>query len=275
MGKALEGKRIVIAGSRKTEEMGALIEKQGGIPVVRPLQGTVFLADKQVEPQLRAFVEEGADWAIFTTGIGTETLLELAEKIGLQDQFLHVVQKAQVASRGYKTVAALKKMGVKPVAVDEDGTTRGLVRALQGHDFAGKRVMVQLHGEKAPSLLSFLQDSGASVRELLPYQHIEPEREAVDTLCRELLAGQVDAVCFTTANQVRSLFDFARREGFASDVLHAFQEQALAAAVGKVTAEALEEEGVERLVVPENERMGAMIIELVRYYENGSQPERE
>ena len=58
-------------------------------PVVRSLQGTVFLADKQVEPDLRKFVQEGADWVIFTTGIGTETLLDLADKLGFADQFLN------------------------------------------------------------------------------------------------------------------------------------------------------------------------------------------
>ncbi|MFC3883590.1 uroporphyrinogen-III synthase [Bacillus songklensis] len=268
MGKPLAGKRIVIAGSRKTDEMSTLIEKQGGISVVRPLQGTVFLADKQVEPDLRRFVQEGADWVIFTTGIGTETLLDLAGKLGIRDRFLSVIRQAKVASRGYKTYSALKKLDIKPVAVDEDGTTRGLVRSLEDQDFSGKRVMVQLHGETAPTLIKFLEDRGASILQLLPYQHIAPERQTVETLCQELLGHKVDAVCFTTAIQVRSLFDFAKEQGYINDLLHCFKEKTLAAAVGKVTAEALTEEGVERLVVPENERMGAMIIEISRYYEN-------
>ena len=37
--------------------------------------------------------------------------------------------------------------------------------------------------------------------------------------------------------------------------------------MGKVTAEALVEEGIERIVVPQHERMGAMIVELVHYFE--------
>ncbi|WP_421617632.1 uroporphyrinogen-III synthase [Brevibacillus sp. TJ4] len=268
MGTALRGKRIAIGGSRKTEEISALIEKQGGIPLVRSLQGTVFLAAEQVEPKLRTFIEEGADWIMFTTGIGTETLVDMARKIGMEERFLHLVQKTQVAARGYKTHHALKKLGVKPVAVDEDGTTRGLVRALQGYDFAGKRVVVQLHGEKAPTLLSFLKDSGASVLELLPYQHIEPKRETVELLCQELLAGEIDAVCFTTAIQVHALFGYAGEQGYASEIRQVFAGSAVAAAVGKVTAEALEEEGVGRIVVPENERMGAMVVELARYYDS-------
>ncbi|XYY60315.1 hypothetical protein ACNSPU_06395 [Bacillus velezensis] len=42
----------------------------------------------------------------------------------------------------------------------------------------------------------------------------------------------------------------------------------LAAAVGKVTAEAIRDEGVKRVLAPDIERMGAMIIELSRYYES-------
>jgi uroporphyrinogen-III synthase len=153
MGKGLAGKRIALAASRKTDEMSTLIEKQGGSAVVRSPQGTVFLAEQQIEPDLRAFVQEGADWAIFTTGIGMETLLDLAKKMHIEDQFLRIIRQAKIASRGYKTYAALKKLEISPVAVDGDGTTRGLIRALETYDFSGQRVMVQLHGETAPTLI--------------------------------------------------------------------------------------------------------------------------
>ncbi len=52
--------------------------------------------------------------------------------------------------------------------------------------------------------------------------------------------------------------------------MKASKKKVLAAAVGKVTAEALKEEGVERVLAPESERMGAMIIELAHYYQNKS-----
>lgn len=267
MAKGLEGKRVALGASRKTDEMSTLIEKQGGVPVVRSLQGTVFLADKQVEPDLQKFIQEGADWVIFTTGIGTDTLLNLAEKLGLKDQFLHIIRQAKVASRGYKTLSTLKKLEIKPVAVDSDGTTRGLTEALEAYDFMGKKVMVQLHGESAPSLIKFLEDKGASAQQILPYQHIPPKSETVLKLCQELMNHEVDAVCFTTAIQVRSLFNFAREQGCLNEIVHRFKKDVLAVAVGKVTAEALSEEGIERILAPENERMGAMIIELSNYFQ--------
>lgn len=267
MGKGLEGKRIVIAGSRKTDEISALIERQGGIPLVRSLQGTVFLAEEQVEPDIRTFIKEGADWVIFTTGIGTETLLNLARKIDEEQAYLSVINRAQIASRGYKTFAALKKLGLKPVAKDDDGTTRGLIRALQEQDFSGKKVMVQLHGETAPALIKFLEDKGAAVLQILPYQHIAPDQEAVRLLCNEMQNSEADAVCFTSAIQVRELFDYAKKADCLQVILHAFKTHVLPVAVGKITAEALIEEGIDSPLAPELERMGAMIIELAKYYE--------
>lgn len=268
MAKGLEGKRIALGASRKTDDMTTLIEKQGGVSVIRSLQGTVFLADKQVEPDLRKFVQEGADWVIFTTGIGTETLLNLAQKLDLADQFLNIIRQANVASRGYKTLSSLKKLEIKPVAVDSDGTTRGLTQALEAYDFMGKKVMVQLHGESAPTLIKYLENRGASVQQILPYQHIPPEFETVSKLCEELMNHELDAVCFTTAIQVHSLFSYAREQGCLKEVINSFKKDVLAVAVGKVTAEALREEGIEKLLAPEKERMGAMIIELSQYYQD-------
>lgn len=267
MGKILAGKHIVLGASRKTEEMSTLIEKQGGKASVRSLQGTVFKAEEEVKRDLRAFVEEGAEWIIFTTGIGFETLLEQAEILGIKEEFIKQVKRTKIASRGYKTAAVLKKWELQPAASDDDGTTQGLIRQLESNDFSEKRVVVQLHGEKAPKLMQFLEGKGALTTQLLPYQHIPPLEETVETLCQELLWGSVDAVCFTTAIQVRSLFDFASQKGYLDEIKAVFMDKTVATAVGKVTAEALREEEISRIVVPEHERMGAMIIELTHYFD--------
>ncbi|MGM0899707.1 MAG: uroporphyrinogen-III synthase [Bacillota bacterium] len=266
MRKALIGKRIVIAASRKTEEMSMLVKKQGGTPIIRPLQGTVFLGEKNLESDLIKFIQEGADWAIFTTGIGVDTLLEISDKLGIKDEFINRIHEARIASRGYKTLLTLKKLGVKSSASDGDGTTRSLIKSLEGVDFNGKKVMVQLHGESAPTLIKFLKDKGAIVSTILPYEHIPPDIDVVAAVYDEITEKKLDAVCFTTAIQVRSLFDYARDKRDIECLLSSLGEKTLAVAVGKVTAEALTEEGVERIIVPKHERMGAMIVELSRYF---------
>ena len=49
----------------------------------------------------------------------------------------------------------------------------------------------------------------------------------------------------------------------------------LAVAVGKVTAEALYEEGVNRVLFPEEERMGSMVVAMSRHFGGGPASDRE
>jgi len=266
MEKGLMGKRVVICGSRKLDEISLLIKKQGGIPIIRTLQGTVFLAEKEVISGVEEFVNGGTDWVVLTTGVGTEALVNLSEKKGLKELFLKRLADAKIAARGYKTLAALKKLGIQPAAVDGDGTIKSLRQELDQFDFTEKKVMIQLHGEDSPELTAFFKNKGAVVQTILPYQIIAPNPQIVEQLCNEILQRECDAVCFTTATQVRALFDYAREKAIVPEIIQCFSNPVTAVAVGKVTAEALNAECIERVVVPEIERMGAMIVELSRYY---------
>ncbi|MEK8131653.1 uroporphyrinogen-III synthase [Paenibacillus filicis] len=269
MGKALQGKRIVITGSRKLAELSEIIERQGGEPMLRPQQGLMVLQEQEVEQDIIHLLEHGSGWLVFTTGTGLEALLQQADRIGVRDRLLDVIRSSRVAARGYKTFALLKQLGVQLAAVDEDGTTDGLVRALRDRDFTGQGVTIQLHGEPMPDLEAFFEKAGAAVRTIMPYRHVAPEAEVTERLCREIMEASVDAVCFTTAVQVRYFCAYAELHGYTSEIQAGFRDRVLAVAVGRVTAEALQEAGVTRVLMPENERMGAMIIELARYVQSG------
>ncbi|ADU94201.1 uroporphyrinogen-III synthase [Geobacillus sp. Y412MC52] len=262
----MHGKRIALCASRKLDEMTTLIEKQGGTAIIRPAQGTVFSKGSELGEEMRTVIAMRPDWIVFTTGIGFEALLEAADREGMAAQWHRTIKEANVAARGYKTVTALKQIGVTPVAVSEDGTTKGLIAALYGHDFADKNVVVQLYGDTAPALKQFFLEQGALYTELLPYRHIAPDEETLATLYKEIVGREVDAVCFTSAMQVRFFFSFAREKKEIAPLLDAFRTDVVACAVGKVTKEALEEEGVDRVIAPEHERMGAMIVTLARYF---------
>lgn len=264
---ALENKRIVIAGSRKTDEMSLVIEKQGGVPIVRSLQGLTMFDEELLEAPLRKFADQGADWVILTTGMGSESLIAAADKLGIGQVVLERFAEAKIATRGYKTSAFVKRSGLKAIVSDDDGTMQGLMDNLAAFDFNGQSVWIQLHGEPAPELEQFLKAKGATkVEAVLPYKHVPPAIATLETFIEELSAGMHDAVCFTTAVQVHYLFKYAIETGRKELLLHAFSEPIVAAAVGKVTAEALKEYGVQRIIVPELERMGAMVIEIGRYY---------
>lgn len=267
--RKLEGKRIAVTGPRKTEELGRMLEKQGGIPLARPAQGTVFLDDEAAKTELAWLVGVDWDWFIFTTGVGIETMMEMARQLGLEERFLEKLRKARIAARGYKAIGALKKLGLEPAVRDPDGTSAGLVRAFEqeGISLKSLRVALQLHGDPAPTLVGLLRSHGAEYYEILPYRHIPPAEEDLGRLVREIAGGEVDAVMFTSGAQVRFPFEYARRHGLLKPLLEGFANRTVAVAVGKFTAEVLKEEGVKRVVVPEEERMGFMVQELARYYE--------
>ncbi|MDU4695091.1 MULTISPECIES: uroporphyrinogen-III synthase [Paenibacillus] len=266
MARRLEGKRIALTGPRRAEELGKLVENMGGTPMYRPAQGTVLLDDQVLRSGIVDWVKQPPDWSIFTTGMGLDALFDMAEEMGVADPLREHLQTGKIAARGYKTVNALKKRQLTPIVRDDDGSTEGLIRGLADHDLRGASVMLQLHGDPAPRLVTWLEEQGATCRQLLPYRHIAPPAEALEQLLSDILAGQVDAVTFTSGPQVRFLMEHAERQGRLEVLMDALQGPVLAVAVGKVTAAGLYEAGVPRVLAPKEERMGSMMVELARYY---------
>ncbi|WP_151733660.1 uroporphyrinogen-III synthase [Paenibacillus tengchongensis] len=265
MAEQLKGVTVALAGPRKAGEMAKLVENMGGTALHRPAQGTVFLDDEALREGLVNWTEHPPGLAILTTGMGLDALFGMAEQMGLSERFLEVLAGAPIAARGYKTVNALKKRGLTPVVRDDDGSTTGLLRGLADWDLRGKEVILQLHGESAPRIVAWLEESGATVREIQPYRHTPPEPGALATLLLEILAGEVDAVAFTSAPQFRFLAGYAREQGRLPELIAAFEGKVLAVSVGRITSESLKEEGITRIVAPEHERMGSMFVELGRY----------
>lgn len=275
MVKELQGKKIVIAGSQKIDEMTEIIERRGGLPLVRSLQGLTDSDPAEVEADVERFLEQGADWFIFTTGIGFEAMYQAAERLNRVQDFEARLRETKIACRGYKTNAFLKKSGIHPVVCDDDGTIASMIDKLQVFDFTDQRVWIQLHGELSSQLFQFIESKGGmDAQAVLPYRYHAPERETLSTITNELVQEEIDAVCFTTRVQVNYLFDYARESGVYEEVKSAFERGVLAAAVGKVTAEALREEGISRIITPEKERMGAMIVEIAHYYERKEEVSR-
>ncbi|MBT2288206.1 uroporphyrinogen-III synthase [Paenibacillus albidus] len=265
MAEQLKGITVALAGPRKSEEMAKLVQNMGGTALFRPAQGTVFLDDEALREGLASWMERPPHWAILTTGMGLDALFAMAEGMGTDAQFQKVLSGSQIAARGYKTVNALKKRGLLPEVRDDDGSTTGLIRGLQAYDLRGKEVVLQLHGDPAPRMISWLEEAGALTRQVLPYRHTPPEPADMEQLLSEITGGKIDAVAFTSAPQFRFLAEYARSQGQLQELVQSFGDRVLALSVGRITSEALKEEGIERIVMPEHERMGSMFVELGRY----------
>ncbi|MBI3989632.1 MAG: uroporphyrinogen-III synthase [candidate division NC10 bacterium] len=266
---SLQGKRIGILEARKAKELATLVEKLGGRPFVAPALRETPVHDKE---QVFQFVEEvlagNVDWMIFLTGVGARALIEIADGLGLKEDFLKALNRIPVVARGPKPIAILKHVGVTIRVVPEEPTTEGLLKALERWDLAGKVVGVQLYGEPNPVLVDGLKQMGARVLEVQPYRWELPlEQGPVVDLIKAILAGEIDVLLVTSSPQVKHLFLVADQHRLAEPLLDALKRRVLVAAVGPVSGRTLEEFGVKVHVMTERTTMGALVVTLAEMLE--------
>ncbi len=259
MGK-LSGKHVAVTGPRCEEEFNRIVGKLDGTPWIYPAQGTVYSNGDQLMYQILELLWRPVDWLVLTTGIGTEALLSMATTLGMGEELLAVMKKSRIAARGYKTVNALRKLGIHPEIKADDGTMDSVYKAIAEHGLSGKRIALQLYGDPSPRISGKLRMAGAECIELMPYVHVMPDVGPIDELIGRCIDGSLDAVVFTSTVQARSVFQRARVTGKEQPLLEAFDSHVLGIAVGKITAEAMNDEGMERVVYPEEERLGPAIL---------------
>jgi uroporphyrinogen-III synthase len=125
---------------------------------------------------------------------------------------------------------------------------------------AGTRIALQLYGEDVPWAVERLTGAGADVVAVPIYtwtaaEDMRPARRLVE----ELVAGQLDAVTFTSSAAVRSFAALADDLGVGSATRDAFSSTALAACIGPITGEMAETVGFEDRCVPERGRLGLLV----------------
>jgi uroporphyrinogen-III synthase len=80
----------------------------------------------------------------------------------------------------------------------------------------------------------------------------------VNSLINKILNDEIRVIAFTSAPQVRMLFDFARQLGRSDAVTAKLKSNVVIASVGEVTSRALEEHGLVAQIVPKQPKMGAL-----------------
>lgn len=267
----LAGRRIALPESRELDLFADMLLKRGAEVLRCPLVSIHDAPDQQqVLDWLIQFNAQPWDDFIVLTGEGLRRLLGAAERAGgsVREDFIARLGQVRTVTRGPKPGAALRSIGLKADLVAVAPTTEGVVRTLQNENLRGRRVAVQLYGSDPNHLLmDFLHQAGAYTLPVAPYVYADNiESERVDQLIHELAAGQVDAIAFTSATQVRRLFQVARRS-IGEERLVTILHRLTVAAVGPVVAEDLTKRGVQvDLMPPDSFFMKPLVRELVRKF---------
>jgi uroporphyrinogen-III synthase len=256
----LRGYTVAVTAARRSEELGALLDRRGARVVHAPAIRIVPLADDaDLVAATREVLAAPVDLVVATTGVGFRGWLEAAEAWDLP--LREHLQHARVLARGPKARGAIRGAGLvdawSPASESSAEVLEHLLSGAEG-PLPGRRIAVQLHGDPLPELVAGLVRAGAEVVRVPVYRWVLPEDTApLRRLVVTIAARGVDAVTFTSAPAAASLLQVAGEEGVRAGVLTAFAEAVLPLAVGPVTAAPLEAVGI-RTVQPERARLGAL-----------------
>jgi uroporphyrinogen-III synthase len=254
MTEELSGRRIVVPETRELGQLLRMLEERGAQTIPCPMIAIRDTPDTEpVEAWLRRFTKGSCDDLVLMTGEGLRRLRGFASRLDLEPDFLNALTATRKITRGPKPVRALREIGLGTDLAASEPTTEGVIAALQRHDLTGHRVGVQLYPGKANErLLEFLEGAGAEADPVLPYVYVSEANDAqVITVIAKMAAGQVDAIAFTSAPQVRRLRDVARAFGREAELKQGFK-RTVVAAVGPVVAAELDALGVRVSVTPQD-----------------------
>ena len=234
--------------SRRAEEMCSLISRQGCLPLSAPSMREIPIEhNPEAIEIIQGFLAQKFDAIILLTGVGTEALFDVARSQGLYDELIHVMTKTPIIVRGPKPAAVLSKVGLKYVVrAPEPNTWRELLTAIDDAKFQlnGKRVVVQEYGLPNTRLYNELQNRGVTVTACPVYRWALPENtEPLESAIRQTAEGKVDAVLFTSANQVSSVLTVAERIGVLDHFRAATSGRTLVVSIGPTCSEALIDNG--------------------------------
>ena len=267
----LAGRRVALPESRELDLFADMLLKRGAEVVRCPLVSILDAPDPQpVLDWLQRFNDEPWDDFVALTGEGIRRLLGAAERAGgtLREDFIASLDRVRKVTRGPKPGAVLRTIGLKADVIAEVPTTAGIITTLQADNLKGRRIAVQLYGTDPNLLLmDFPRGAGAQVLPVAPYIYADDvEDQRVEKLIDELASGTLDAIAFTSATQVRRLFQIGKRyvgESRLKEILN----QLTVAAVGPVVADDLRERGVRVDLMPEQSFfMKPLVRELMRTF---------
>lgn len=257
----LAGFRVGVTAARKVEEQVALLERRGAEVSWAP---ALSLDPNHVDDDaLRAATLEvlarPVDTFLATTGVGMQAWFAAAERWGLLEPLLEHLGRADILARGPKSVGALRRRGLRELWAPASERFEDVLAHLRGRDLAGRRIVVQEHGQSLSMVAHALRRQGASVDVVSVYRVASADDPSPLFRMVDALADRrLDAVTFTSAPAVAAFMDAAGVTGRRDEVVAALQADVVACCVGPVTAAAFEMWGVPTLQ-PERSRLGAMV----------------
>jgi uroporphyrinogen-III synthase len=261
----LRGARVALLEGRMSGELAELVRRHGGDPVSAPALREDPIPSGAAVGRLIDELRDGRlQFVILLTGVGVTALVKEADALGRLPELIAGLERATTICRGPKPAGALAKLPVTvDVRVPSPHTTADVIASLLPLPIDGRGVALVHYGERSAPLTEALRARASHLEELCLYEwHLPTDVEPLRALIREVIAGRIDAVAFTSQIQVRNLLQVADDMGRRDMLLHALERGPIVAAIGPTCAEAVEAAGITPHVVPDPPKMGPLLAAL-------------
>jgi uroporphyrinogen-III synthase len=267
--RPLAGYAVGITGHRRWEEQAEMLTRRGARVLHGPTMSTALLDDLDATiDATRRVLAAPVDVVVFSTGIGVRSWFAAAESVGIDDDLRLALREAEVVVRGPKAQSAARAAGLDVSWMAPTEVNAEVLAKLTADGIGGRRVVVQRDGGN-PLFADAVAALGPGELVDVPVYRWSlpddpgPARRLLDAAADR----QLDAVTFTCAVAVHHAFEIVADT---SALVAAFESDVLAVAVGPVTAEALRDRGVGRLLEPARARLGSMVHALAGCLEDRS-----
>lgn len=254
---SLAGKRIVITRAMTdSEELAQQLSRRGAIPLISPL---ISFAEPEDFGPLDKAIDEFArfDWIILTSVRAARAVAGRANE--LRQSVRPAGCSMRAACVGPVTAEAARHAGFSLAHVAETHNGVALAEEL-GSQLAGARVLLPRSDRANPDLPVALKRHGAHVTEVIAYRTVPPTESDQDSL-KAMVAGEADAILFFSPSAVQHFY-----QAFGDGRMRAAQDMLVVTAVGQVTAKALRDAGVERIIVALDTTAASVIDALEKHF---------
>ena len=253
----MSGKRVVVTrAARQSVELVEKLTKLGALPISLPL--VAFSAPEDFGP-LDAALEhlEQFDWIIFTSENAVRAVVKRA---GVRGNLRNVAgRRSRAAAVGPTTAAAAERAGFFIEYQAKMHSGAALANEL-GERLREQTVFLPRSDRANPDLPTLLRECGAQVTEAVAYRTVTPVNLDQQRVA-EIVNGEADAILFFSPTAVDHFVDVV-----GDKVLQDLQSRMTMAAVGPVTAIALQKAGFENRIVAEDTSADAVVAALEKHF---------
>ena len=251
--KPLFGHRVLVTrehagGFEPLEELGAEV--------------TVFPTIKVVPPESWQALDTAIgrvgdyDWIVFTSAAGVRSffgrLLDL-------DRDVRELYGIKICAIGAKTAAEVRRFGLKVDLVPESFRAEGLIRAFGGPGaFRGMKILLPRAETAREVFPEAVRGAGGEIDTPVAYRAVKPESHG-KRMKRFLREGRITIATFTSKATFTNFCEMMGDE--AGDLLAGVT----IAAIGPVTAAAIERAGLKVEIVPETATVEALVEAITAY----------